>query len=470
MTSIERIAGSFRDPAGHLIQGADGQILRVIRAGKVEEFDQVAATGLFDKLHEKGWLVSHQPADQDIVDSAVKAGELQDGDRLLAHPRLRYISYPYEWGFSQLKAAALHHLKVHLAALDAGVTLSDATAFNIQFEGGRPVFIDTLSFEIYNEGDFWLGQQQFTDQFLAPLLLWSNGQMPPNALYRGRFKGVPTDLVARLTPWWRKISLRYLNYISLPARLERRYDRTAPGQQKAIKGKLPKTGFEFILKQLVAWIEALPAPDVVSVWRDYEATRTYSDAEVSAKSQVVREWVGKWQPGLVYDLGCNAAEFSRLSIEAGADYVVGFEQDFGALEGALAANEAAAEKNVLVLQQDLLNPSPDLGWNQAERMGLRGRANPDCVLALALIHHLAISGNVPLAQVIDYLFDLAPRLIVEWVPKDDPMVKQLLLNRKDVFSDYAEETVRGCLERRGRIVGSEKVSATGRTLFIAERD
>ena len=179
---------SFRDPGGQVFD-KDGHIYRTITQSALREFEQIETTGLFEELVESGDLVAYRRAKN--VDLGPKA---KNAVLILEHEKIPFISYPYEWSFPQLKAAALLHLNIQIRAIDFKVVLSDATAYNIQFDGFKPVFIDHLSFKTYKEGEFWLAQKQFSQQFLNPILLRSYLGITHNSWFRGSLEGL--DLIS----------------------------------------------------------------------------------------------------------------------------------------------------------------------------------------------------------------------------------------------------------------------------------
>jgi ribosomal protein L11 methylase PrmA len=459
-------AGSFRDPSGRVYE-IDGEILRSVAPCAAADYDFVSARGVLDSLSERGWLVGSTEVEKTRIGAAGAAAH-----RVIRHPRLPFVSYPYEWSFPLLKAAALLHLDIQIEVLERDIALSDASAYNIQFNGVRPVFIDVLSFRQYRDGEFWTGHRQFCEQFLNPLLLRSLFGITHNAWFRGGLEGIGASDLARLLPWWRRWSWRILAHVVLPARFQRRAiekdsDLEALGRIK--RRPLPEGGYLTLLLQLRRWIAKLsPCDTGRSVWGDYQEAHSYGSDEEQAKRRFVASFCEAVRPGLLWDLGCNTGEYSEVALSAGAGHVIGFDFDQQALERAYAR---AAHKNLpfLPLFQDSANPSPAQGWRSVERKGLSDRASADAVLALAFEHHLAIGRNVPLDGVLAWLVSLAPRGVIEFVQKGDPTVRRMLALREDVFHDYSEGHFVAALGQRARIIRSEVVSAAGRTLYWFDR-
>ncbi len=429
-----------------------------------DDYRKVRASGLIDALVADGMLVAERECDQGALGDAASGASL-----VLEHPRLPFISYPYEWPFPALKAAALLQLEIYLRALEHDVTLSDAAAYNIQFQGARPVFIDHLSFKPYTPGEYWLAHRQFCEQFLNPLVLRASLGIPHNTWYRGNLEGIDTVQLARLLPIRKKLSWNVLTHVVMQAYFQRNSASADKAASSAGKRQLPKQAFENMLRSLHAWISKLyPADTEKTVWQDYDQEHSYDNEEFRAKMDFVSRFTEAAKPEMLWDIGCNTGEFSAAALKAGAGFVVGFDADHGALEKAFARAENG-NLSLLPLFMDLANPSPDQGWEQRERAGLEERAKADAIIALAVIHHMAISHNVPLARAVNWLVGLAPHGIIEFVPKSDPMVQTLLALREDVFADYSEETFTNTLQSNARIIRSETISATGRKLFWYDR-
>lgn len=453
--------GSFRDPSGH-VYCVDDRVLRTVMGRAVADFDFVCSTGLMDELVADGLVPPVRRVDPGVLGSWGNGAGC-----VLEHPRLAFISYPYEWSFSALKAAALLHLDLHLRALEKGATLSDASAYNVQFQGSRPVFIDHLSFRRYRDGEFWTGHRQFCEQFLNPLLLRTILGVPHNAWYRGSQEGIATAELSRLIPLWRKLSWNVFTHVALQALFGRKPAKMS--SMRALRRGLPLPAFRQMLRRLRAWISGLePARAGKTTWRDYENARGYTAEETTRKRQIVSEFVAAVNPRMIWDLGCNAGEYSRAALASGVELAIGFDFDHGALEAAFA-RARAEDLRFLPLYLDAANPSPGQGWAEAERKGLSERATAEAVLALAFIHHLAIARNVPLPRVIDWVVDLAPSGLIEFVPKHDPMARQLLLLREDIFDGYTEERFLECLRQRARIVKVMTVTSTGRRVVWFSR-
>ena len=450
--------GSFRDHGSTIFLAGD-TVYRALDGQAASEYEAVRQTGILDTLVKDGWIVATETANPG--DAGI------DAALLLSHKRIPYISYPYEWPFALLRQAAIFHLDLHLLLLENSITLSDATAYNVQFVGTKPCFIDIPSLKHYKEGEYWLGHRQFCEQFLNPLLLQAYLGVPHNALFRGNLEGVRMEDMVRLAPWRALLDWRYLIHVWMPDRLQTRAEQHREKTAKTLdKHPLKRSALVGMLKQLRGWIAGLSLQNRgATTWSHYTETHSYQDHEMKAKRAFVARFAERFRPAKLIDLGCNLGLFVEVALAHGAGYAVGFDADYPILN---LAYERAREKGLpfLPLYQDLANPSPEQGWYQAERGGFFRRTRADALLALALVHHLAIGRNVPLQRVLDMLMELAPCGVVEFVPKQDPMVQSMLQLREDIFTEYTQENFDNLLNRRAEIVERETISASGRTLYL----
>jgi ribosomal protein L11 methylase PrmA len=457
-------AGSFRDHSGRIYH-AGSDIFRSVSRRAAEDYGHALKSGLIEKLMAEGKLVTTKEVDQRVLTDAGIETTI-----VLRHQRIPFISYPYEWPFSLLKAAALLHLDIHIEALKHGITLSDASAYNVQFRGIEPVFIDVLSFRRYREGEAWAGHRQFCEQFLNPLLLRSLFGIAHNDWYRGRLEGIGTQELADLLPWWRNSSFNLLTHVTLQARLQRAAAADSGAYtERAKKTSLSKRAHAAILEELRNWIGDLkPLKSKATTWQHYAEQTTYGEKERQAKGRFIAAFCRETRPEMLWDIGCNTGEYAEIALSSGAKRVVGFDYDQGALERAIARAKGKG-LDLLPLYQDGANPSPGQGWMGRERRSTQERGGADALIALAFEHHLAIGRNVPLDQLVAWLVALAPKGIIEFVQKSDPTVQQLLALREDIFCDYDAVRFEAALKSKARIVAAEQVSAQGRTLYSFER-
>lgn len=462
MPDLQRDPGSFRDPSGAVYIGKQ-RVLRTVNSCAAQAYAAARDCGLFDDLVGRGLLLPLSEVDPAAL------GPLESGPAfVLQHPRLDFISYPYEWCFAAHRRAALLHLDVHLAALEAGMTLSDASAYNVQFDGPKPVFIDHLSFRPYRPDEIWAGHRQFCMQFLNPLLLHALN-IRPNAWFRGSLEGIAPEDLAPILPRTQWLSWTVLSHVVLQASLQRRATRRpAAAIGKPGRPKLPLASFKGMLSGLRRYIETLRPPAGKTEWSGYAQANSYSAQDAAQKRAFVSAMVGAVRPARLWDIGCNTGDYSVEALGSGAGSVIGWDYDHGALEQAFARAERDRLR-FLPLWLDAANPSPNQGWAQRERRGFAERADADALIALAFIHHIAIGRNIPLDQAVDWLIGLAPTGIIEFPWPSDPMVRQLLAYRDIPFEDYTEQAFLAHVGKRARIVRCEVIASGTRTLLWYDR-
>ncbi|UJW85095.1 class I SAM-dependent methyltransferase [Devosia sp. SL43] len=464
MSDVQRVAGSFRDPAGYVFTHGDA-VFRAAAPSAAPGFRQFLDSPLFGKL-----IAAQRLVGTEIVAESDWPIAHESGGLIVRHETIPFISYPYEWPFALLKAAALLHLSVQIESLEHGFVLSDASAYNVQFIGPRPVFIDALSFRPYRDGEVWAGHRQFCQQFLNPLLLQALNGVAYQNWFRGSLEGIESRDLAAMLPWSSRFSPSVLAHVLAPAySAGRAAKQGSVALSQARDVTLPKARYLGLLQQLRQWIETLQPKGVDSTtWQQYDVNNSYSDAEHEAKRRVVAAFCKRVKPARIVDIGCNTGEYAQLALGSGAAMAVGLDFDQGALD---KAHQRARDKtlNLLPLWQDAANPSPGIGWRNKERAPMAERTRFDAVLALAVEHHLAIGRNVPLDEVVDYLTGFAPQGIVEFVPKSDPMIQTMLALRGDIFPDYGQEQFETALRKRARIVSSEAISSDGRMLYGFDR-
>ena len=458
MTDELRHPASFRDPCGYLYL-KDGVLLRQVEPAYAEHYERLMASGLYGALVERGWLVTHEEVGLEL---AARPGAF----RVLRPDPLPFISHPYEWCFGQLRAAGLRTLEVQRLALEHGMTLKDAAAYNVQLRDHQPVLIDTLSFEIYEEGRPWVAYRQFCQHFLAPLALASYCDVRLLELLRSYIDGVPLDLASRLLPRRTRLRPGLYMHLHLHARFQQRHadDAREGAAGSGRKATVSQRGLEGIVQSLESLLRRLAWSLPKTEWGDYYSDTNYSDTAFTAKRAWVVGAIEKIGPRLVFDLGANTAEISRLASERGID-TVAFDVDPVAVERSWRGGVAAQEEHLLPLRLDLANPSPALGWAHTERASLAQRGPADLVLALALVHHLVIGNNVRLEQVADFFAELGRALVVEFVPKQDSQVQRLLATREDVFPEYNRRQFEAAFGRRFELCESHAIEGSQRVLY-----
>lgn len=455
-----RLAASFRDPSGFLFE-REGVLYRQIDQSYQPHYEQLMSSGLYQELVEKGWIVSHQEVD-------VPSPAPEQCFRIIRPEKVRFISYPYEWSFSQFKDAALLTLKIQELALKFGMVLKDASAYNIQFLQGRPVLIDTLSFERYEEGKPWVAYRQFCQHFLAPLALMSLTDVRLSGLSSLFIDGVPLDLASKLLPWRMRLDFGLMAHVHMHARAQQRYSgAAAPATDRRVN--FSKTAMIGLIDSLAGTVRKLSWQPRGTEWAEYYSATNYTDDAFEAKKDLVKRLIERVDPETVLDLGANTGVFSRLAAEDPRRLVVSTDIDPAAVERNYRDCKQTQCANILPLVLDLTNPSPAIGWGNDERDAFLHRGRADLVMALALVHHLAISNNVPLADIARLFGELGRFAIVEFVPKEDSQVQRLLASREDIFPNYTLEDFIEVFSSVFTLHEQIQIPGTKRTLFLFER-
>ncbi len=446
--------GSFRDPDSRVFL-EDDVVYRVLSPDGWQDWLALSATPLVEDER----LIPTEVVELDDLPD-LTAGPAAGA---LKHEKVPFVSYPYEWPFSMLKDAALVQLELGRRALQHDLTLKDASAYNVQFKGAKPVFVDVGSFERLNEGEPWAGYRQFCMLFLYPLMLQAYKGMPHHALLRGQLDGIkPSEARALLSARRRGV----LTHVVLHARLEARY---ADAGGREVKSDLKRAGFgkallDANLRKLEKLVRRLEFKPGRTAWTEYGRTNTYSDEEAARKAEFVRQAAARHK-GLVWDLGCNDGAYSRVAAEH-ADTVVAVDADHATVDGLYRALRDEGRTDVLPLVMSITDPSPDVGWRGLERARLERRGTPDLALALALIHHVVITGNVPVREFVAWLRSLDCALVVEFPERDDPMVQKLLSGKVEKANpDYDRETFERALGERFEVERTERLAS--RTLYEA---
>lgn len=456
MPPEDLLASSFRDPAGAVFR-RDGVLYRGIRAAGRPHYEALMSSGLYDELVADGLLVPHVE---------MPPAEAPPGwDKVIRPAEVPFVSYPYEWCFSQLKDAALATLEIEKRALRRGLSLVDASAANIQFLEGRPTLIDTLSLRRYDADEPWTAYRQFCQHFLAPLALVSYRDVRLAGLARVHIDGIPLDLASSLLPFRSRLRPALLLHLHLHARSQKRYEGRAV---RVVRGRVPLRSLLGLVDSLEAGVRRLRWRAAGTEWAEYYDDTNYTEEGLAEKRRAVEAFVAAVRPRTVWDLGANIGTFSRAAAASGAQ-VLSFDVDPACVERSYLRARAERETRVLPLLMDLANPSPGTGWENAERLSLLERGPADAVLALALVHHLAIGNNVPLDRIARFLARAGRSLLVEFVPKTDSQVKRLLVVREDIFGGYDAEGFERAFGGFFAIEGRTPLAGSERTLYAMTR-
>jgi len=452
--------GSFRDPAGKVFY-EEKKVFRYVTTQGQKKYEYIKSNGILNDSIKDGYLIETR----EIKDEKIKS-QISNCKYILQHQLIDFISYPYEWSFNQLKDAALHHLNYQIYLLEKNAILIDGSAYNIQFIGTKPIFIDVLSIGEYRDGMYWYGHKQFCENFLNPLLLSSKKEIYFNNWFKGNLEGIFTSDLNSILNFIDKLSPTIFLQVFMLNKLENKTILDPNKSSKKLKKlrNFSKKSYMSLLYQMKKTIKKLEPYKRKSVWENYSKQNTYTKEEEILKIKTVKDFVLKNNFNLIADVGCNDGLYSFASLESGCKKVVGFDFDLNVVDRAYLE---AKNKNhsFLPLYLDASNPSSNIGWNETERKGLKQRFNFDGLIALAIEHHLAISKNIPLDQTIDWLTSFAPKGLIEFVPKEDETVQSMIILKGDIFPNYTEENFIKFLGNKTKIISSTKVSSSGRKLF-----
>jgi hypothetical protein len=451
---------SFRDPAGFIFESS-GKIYRQINHAGAEDYEHFMSSGLYKRLVDEKLLIPHKE-----VDDTKELGVHKKRYKVIQPEIVPLVSYPYEWTFYQLKDAGLLTLRVQKLALEYGMILKDSSAYNVQFIGRNPVFIDTLSFWRYTEGDPWEGYKQFSEHFIAPLALCAYASPEILPALRVFLDGIPLELAAKLLPARTRLKAGLASHIYLHTSSQKRFDRLDESKKSTKKPrKVSPMALNGLMASLENTIKKLKIGKRETQWGEYYSFTNYSDSSFEDKKKIVKDLLAKIKPRIVWDLGANDGTFSNIAADLGA-YTTAFDVDAKAVEQNYAHKDER-DGLLLPLVQDLSNPSPSLGWAHAERHSLEERGPADAVMALALIHHLAITNHSPFSQVAAFFARISKHLIIEFVPKGDSKVELLLSAfSRNKFDGYTEENFEAAFSKHFNLVEKKPVKDSKRVIYL----
>lgn len=455
--TVKLDSSSFRDPSGFLFYKNDS-IYRQINKFYKDDYRHLMTSGLYNRLVESQLLIAHK-------ETSIK-GPIPDKAYMVIEPeRIPFISYPYEWCFSQLKDAALATFEIEKIAMDYEMTLKDSSAYNIQFKNGKPVLIDTLSFKKYVKGETWIAYRQACQHFIAPLALMAFKDIRLNQLFRIYLDGIPLDLASLLLPSSTSFKASLLSHIHLHSKSQKHF---ADRKLEVGSHKISRLSFLALIDSLESTVKNMKWHPKGTEWADYYQDTNYSSEAFEDKKEIIKNLLQKTRTSGLWDLGANDGFFSRIASSKGI-YTVSFDIDPAAVEKNYLRTINNDETNILPLLLDLTNPSPSIGWENKERISLKERGPVDTVFALALIHHLAISNNLPIGKIAEFLGSICRYLIIEFVPKDDSQIQRMLFTREDIFPDYTREDFEKEFKKYFTIKQIEKIKDSKRILYLMQK-
>jgi SAM-dependent methyltransferase len=457
--------GSFRDRTARVFYIGDG-VYRGLTESALEAWQWTSRCAFFERGMAAGAII-----DTSFEPIADFAGSSLDPawQGILRHRRVPFVSYPYEWSFGMLKAAAALHLDLLRSAIDESVTMKDGTPFNVQWIGCQPVFIDVATFVPWEPGQPWDGYRQFCRMFLYPLMLQAYKRIPFQPWLRGRLEGLLADEFRRLLSWRDVVRPGVLTHVIAQSAFERQFAVSS----RDVRGELRHAGFDrrvlvALVDKLKRLVDTLSWSIRSSPWTEYATDNSYAAVAVTAKETFVRRALGAASRRLVWDLGCNTGQFAKLAASH-AEYVVAIDADHESVERLYRDVSHGGQANILPLTMDLADPSPALGWRSRERGTLLERGTPDLVLCLALVHHLAITANIPIDDILDWLADCGGDLVIEFPTEADEMVQRLRLNKTQRYDDYCLPAFERALTARFEIRERLQLPSTTRYLYYATR-
>jgi hypothetical protein len=454
MADLRPHPASFKDPSGFIFE-RDNKLYRQVNQSYAKSYDLLMSSGLYKELTEKQLMVPHSEVTEDI-------GRGPDWYKTITPERISFISYPYEWCFSQLQDAAILTLTILRKSLSKGMILKDATPYNIQFKEGKPIFIDTLSFEKYDPSQPWVAYRQFCQNFLFPLYLEHYLHTDIQKIMSCYIDGIPVDITAKLLPLKSNLNLG----VWLHVYLQNSVRANSKGSNTAVN--FNQTKLLNLISHLESIIKGFTNRKIKSTWSNYYEETILGKEYLKEKERIFREMVDNHPASSVLDMGANDGYFSKIAAEKGRQ-VISTDFDSRTISNLYEQIKKSNVTNIYPIVLDISNPSPAIGFDNKERAAFTDRVKPDLVFALALIHHLVIGKNIPLEMVAAYFAKIAPELLIEFVPKSDDKVKQMLATREDVFDKYTEEHFESSFNEYFTVVRKQQVTGTDRILYMMKR-
>lgn len=452
MPAIVLHPSSYRDPAGFLFYN-DGGLYRQVNKIFAGDFLQFTNGGLYQQLVQNHLLIPHQVINQNFTGS-------NNWHQTVKPEIIPFISFPYEWSFDMLKDAALLTLQLAQEAMNFGMMLKDASAYNIQLHKGKMIFIDSLSFEAWNETKPWIAYRQFCQQFLAPLALMHYHKTALQNLLLAYPEGLPVEVAAKLLPWKSKLHLHTYLHLHLHGKMANKKNNNEDGKQHFSANKMKN-----LLQSLTQAVQSYHLSATSGVWSGYYNEALQRDDYVAQKKEIIAEWLSQLQIKTAIDIGANEGNFSLLLAEKNID-VIAADFDHYSINRLYTQVKTDGITNIHPLVMDFTLPSPAIGVNNQERESFLNRTRFDLVLALAVVHHLAIGKNVSFENIAALFSKLGRRLIVEFIPKADEKNVLMLRQKKDLYEWYSLENFMTAFEKYFTITTRQKVGGTERTLFL----
>jgi hypothetical protein len=447
-----RHPSSYRDPSGFLFYEND-ILYRQVNPCFAEDFDLFIHSGLYNQLVEEQLIISHREVEDGKPD--------KEAYKILQPERIPFISYPYEWCFDMLKDAALVTLQVAREAMKKGMMLKDASSYNVQWHKGKMMFIDTLSFEKYNEKEPWIAYRQFSEHFLSPLALMHYLQLPLQNMLLGYPDGIPMAVTKKFLPLKSRFTLNTYLHLHLQGAVAGQ----AAGNKQQVN--FSKVKLANILKSLQEAVSSYLFNSPSGVWSNYYDEAKERDGYLGEKKNIISEWIKRLETKTAIDLGANEGEFSYILAASGA-FTISADFDHYSINRFYRKIKQQKISNIHPVVLDLTNPSPAIGINNTERASFTERVQTDLVVALALIHHLAIGKNIPFEDIATLFRSLGEKLIIEFMPREDEKVRWMIEQKRDVYNWYTRENFLAAFSRHYKVADVQQIGSSNRTLYLME--
>lgn len=463
--------GSFKDPSGRVYWVEDGagrrRVVRGLTAATTAIVERLLAEPFFRRL-----LANGEVANSRVLrpDDPVAAAVIDRGwASVLEHEVVDFPTWPYEWPFGMLKDAALLQLHLLETCVRGGWILKDATPFNIQWVGNRPIFIDIPSFVPREDGKYWQGYRQFCSMFLIPLMLTAHLRIPFQPLLRSCLEGIPPEMAIRYFHGLHRFKRGVPSHVWFPSKVEGWMRSRDGGRPSPSSGhRQPEKALLALLDGLVHLVKGLSyRPATQSDWSRYSETHSYTEGDFERKRAFVAKHTSARRPHLLWDLGANTGMFSRIAAQY-SEIVIAVDGDHDAVDVLYREAREGREQNIIPLVMDLANPSPGQGWGGRERAPFVERRSPDMALCLALFHHLRVSANVPVSLLVKWLRSLDATVIVEFIDRDDEMFTKLAENKREDYADYTLENFQSELDKHFTVEDRAGLKGGKRTLLVVE--
>lgn len=465
---MNKVPCSYKDPSGNVYLAGEN-VFRCVSKSAKDDWLFFIKSGLSEKLQKLNYLQKTTKADINKIKGFFTKDQLDKFAEIVEHKKLPFLSYPYEWSFEMLKDAAILHLDLLNECLKNDFITKDGTSYNIQFQGSKPIFIDILSIVPYKQGSPWVGFRQFCQLFLFPLMIMSYKAIPFQIILKGYLDGIDVLTTKRLFSLKDILKPGIFTNVFLQALFQTSFSNEEDSLKRKISAvQIKKTQLQKNILNLKKTINQLPYPKISSPWLSYSENNSYNQNYSQFKKDFVEKVIENIKPSLLFDLGCNTGDFSILAAK-NSNYVIALDSDYQCIDRLYQRLKKSSIKNILPLVVDITNPSPNLGWKLSEFPSFFNREKPDVILCLALIHHLVLGKNIPLENSVEWLSQLAPNIIFEFITKEDPKAEFLLKEKEDTYPDYNIKKLESCFQKYCSLKEKMVVSENKRIIYWFQR-